>query len=129
MTQDKDERSNATVRKVSATGEDTAKRASAAPTPGPKDAAEKGKAAPTPSASPRLTRNQYLIGARAASGPHPTGALRPSIDAILEQVMRQEVRQESIEIEIVKRMKLGGATPASANGGGTRDVIVARIEE
>ena len=127
MAQEKDERSNATAKKIGETAEDSAKRPSGTTgTTGRPTHRESGNGngsnGATVSATPATRRERYLIGTRAVAGLQAFGNSRQSMDELVDYLGRQE------HVEIVKRLKLGGDQPFAADAGGLHEVIVAKIE-
>lgn len=119
MAQERDERSNAPARKAGATGEDVGKRM-----PGAQSPKEPGTGKAVAATGPTTRRGQYLIGTRAIAGTQAPNVQRQSMDAVVDYLSRQE------NIDIVKRVKLGGTPPfIGGNGGSANEVVVARIEE
>jgi subtilisin len=122
MAQDKDERPGIAARKPSETVEDVTRRTAATPgRPMPRGAegAEDGTGVTAP---PGRRRERYVIGRRAA-GPQPFAPAAHSMDEVVGYLNRLE------NVEVVKRLSLGGARPFTADGGGADEVVVAKIEE
>jgi subtilisin len=122
MAQDKDERPSA-GRKTSETGDDSLRRTTAGQgRPAPRDSGNsvEGGLAVAP---PGRRRERYLIGARAAAGSQPWPQVQHSMDDVVQYLGHQD------NVEIIKRIKLGGARPFAADGSSVTEVVVAKIEE
>ena len=116
-----DERSNASARKASEAGDDSTRRT----TPGrsvPRDAGNGGDGGLTTS-SPGRRRERYLIGVRTAPAGQPYTAVPQSMDDVVEYLNHQE------NVEVVKRIKLGGTQPFTLDGRSVSEVVVAKIDE
>jgi subtilisin len=68
-------------------------------------------------------REQYLIGCRTAPGGQTFVRAQQSMDEVADYLSRQE------GVEVVKRVKLGGARPFAAKTDSVEEVVVARIDE
>jgi subtilisin len=115
MAQERDERLGV-IRKTSETGDDSMRRTTAPPSrPVPRESGNGGLAA----SAPGRRRERYLIGTRIAGEPfaHP----QYSMDNVVEYLSHQE------NVEVLKRIKLGGTQPFS--GRSVSEVVVAKIEE
>lgn len=123
MAQEKDERAGA--RKSGDAGEETARRTAA---PGRAGAREHGGETPgtdsRDSAQGRGRRHErFLIGPRLGRGGQPFGYPQHSMDEVAEYLSHQE------DVEVVRRLKLGGPLPFSSQGRSANEVLVAKIEE
>jgi subtilisin len=131
MAQDKDERPNAMGRKSGETTEDSVSSASAkrsatanAASGRPVQRDIDGAADSTVSASaPIRRREQYLIGRRSPAPNQPFTHSPDCMQEVVDYLNRQE------DVEVVRRIKLGGARPFAANDDGLDEVVVARIDE
>jgi subtilisin len=111
MAQERDERPGAAIRKTSEAGDDSMRRTMA--TPGrsvPRESGNGGLAA----SPPGRRRERYVIGTRFAYPQY-------SLDNVVEYLSRQE------NVEVLKRIKLGGTQPFS--GRSVSEVVVAKIDE
>jgi subtilisin len=124
MAQEKDERASA--KKPTETAEDNSKRLlGTAGRPTQREAGNGGNGngnGGTGAATPAMRREQYLIGIRAIAGVQAFGNSRQSMDAVVDYLSRQE------DIEVIKRIKLGGVQPFAADGGSVNEVVVAKVE-
>jgi len=124
MAQEKEDRPSAASRKTGDTGDDsnsTRKTAGASVRPllrEPENMADHVVVAPTPG----RRREQYLIGAR-TSPTGPFGQSHHSMDEVVDYLGRQE------NVEVVKRIKLGGTRPFTTHAESVDEVVVARIDE
>ena len=125
MAQEKDERPGAAVRKTGEAGDDSMRRA--AGTQSRSTARETANGGPNvgdgtlAAASPRRRRERYIIGTRTAPGGQ--GQLQHSMDDVVQYLGRQE------NVEVIKRIKLGGPQPFTSNGHTVNEVVVAKIDE
>jgi subtilisin len=71
---------------------------------------------------PGRRRERYLIGTRTAPMGQPFGNVPHSMDDVVGYLGRQE------NVEIVKRIKLGGTQPFTASGRSVGEAVVAKIE-
>ena len=122
MAQDKDERPSA-ARKTGEAGDDSLRRTTAGQSrPAPRESgssAEGGLAIPPPG----RRRERYLIGARTAAGGQPFLQIQHSMDDVVQYLSHQE------NVEVIKRIKLGGTRPFTADGSSVTEVVVAKIDE
>jgi subtilisin len=132
MAQEKDERPGAAARKPGENGEEGARKsaatgatagAAAGAIPGrpgsrgPEGTEEGGVRSPL-----ARRRERYLIGRRAAAAP-PFAPPAHSMDDVVAYLNRLE------NVEVVKRLSLGGARPFSADGHATDELVVAKLED
>jgi hypothetical protein len=75
------------------------------------------------STAPGRRHEHYLIGTRTSPGGQRIAAGQHSMDDVVEYLNRQE------HVEVVKRIKLGGARPFTAGVDSVDEVVVARIDE
>ena len=118
MAQERDERPGAAIRKTSEAGDDSMRRTTA--TPGrsvPRESGHGGLAA----SPPGRRRERYVIGTRIAHGGQPFAYPPYSMDNVVEYLSHQE------NVEVLKRIKLGGTQPFS--GRSVSEVVVAKIDE
>jgi subtilisin len=124
MAQDKEERPGAAVKKTLETGDDATRRTSGA----------QGRSAPRDSingadgglttATPGVRRERYIIGLRThPAGNPPTADIQHSMDEVVQYLSQQE------NVEVIKRIELGGAQPFTASGRSVSEVVVAKIDE
>jgi hypothetical protein len=120
MAQEKDERLGAAVKKTSDTGDDAMIRraAGAQGRTAARETANSGLIA----SSPGSRRERYIIGVRTMPGGQPAAPPQHSMNDVVEYLNQQE------NVEVVKRIKLRGARPFTANGLNVNEVIVAKIE-
>jgi subtilisin len=120
---EKDDRPSGATRRTGETGDDSARK-STAPAPqsraGIREAGNGGSEGIT--APPGQRRQPYLIGVRGVSGMQ--GISQPShpMDEVVGYLNRQE------DVEVIKRIKLGGAQPFTTSGRSVHEVVVAKIE-
>jgi subtilisin len=69
---------------------------------------------------PGRRRERYIIGMRTAPGGPIT---QHSMDEVVQYLGRQE------NVEVIKRIKLGGTQPFTSNGHSVNEVVVAKIDE
>src|SRR3977135_4757577 len=104
MAQERDERPGAASRKTSDTGDDSMRRTWATPSrPVPRESGNGGLAA----SPPGRRRERYVIGTRIAPGGQPFAHPQYSMDNVVEYLSHQE------NVEVLKRIKLGGTQPFS----------------
>jgi subtilisin len=122
MAQEKDERPGAAVRKTSETGDDSMRRTPGAQSRSPgREPVNGGDNAAVAASPPGRRRERYIIGLRTASGGQATA--QHSMDEVVQYLNRQE------NVEVVKRVKLGGTQPFTSNGHSVNEVVVAKIDE
>lgn len=68
-------------------------------------------------------RERFLIGPRLGPGGQPLGYPQHSMDEVAEYLSHQD------DVEVVRRLRLGGTLPFSAQGRSANEVLVAKIEE
>ncbi|TLZ37419.1 MAG: serine protease [Gammaproteobacteria bacterium] len=113
MAQEKEERSGG---RTTATHSTSAHSRS-----GPREAAGAADSGMT-AAAPGRRPERYIIGTRALPGAQPLAYPQHSMDEVVEYLGRME------DVEVVKRIRLGGAQPFTT-GGGFHEVVVARFDE
>lgn len=128
MAQEKEERTAAGPRKPGEAGEDTLRRAAAPGRGAGREAA--GERAGTESRETRAAaagrgrrRERFLIGPRTGPMGQARGYPPHSMDEVAEYLSHQD------DVEVVRRLRLGGALPFSAQGRSVNEVLVAKIEE
>jgi subtilisin family serine protease len=122
MAQEKEDRLGAAVKKTGEAGEDSMRRTG---TQGRSTARETGNGGDggLVASPPGRRRERYIIGTRTAPGGQPMVQLQQSMDEVVQYLNRQE------NVEVVKRIKLGGPQPFTANGHSVNEVVVAKIDE
>lgn len=119
MAQEKEERPNVTAKRMSEIGDDATKRTAGAQNRSPlRESANDGDGGLT--AHPGQRRERYIIGMRTSG----SAAIYPqqSMDDVAQYLGRQE------NVEVVKRIKLGGAQPFTADGRSRNELVVAKID-
>ena len=119
MAQEKEERPSAAARKTGEAGDDSIRRTTGAHRTASRDSGNNGLTA----APPGRRRERYVIGIRTAAGSQPFARLQHSMDEVVQYLGHQE------NVEIVKRIKLGGTQPFMAEGSSVNEVVVAKIDE
>lgn len=129
MAQDRDERSGAGSRRHGEAGEEATQRRAAGPG---RHAAREGSSEHAgtesredrgPAAGRGRRRERFLIGARMGPAGQPSGQPPHSMDEVAEYLSHQE------DVDVVRRLRLGGPLPFSAQGRSVNEVLVAKIEE
>ena len=121
---EKDDRPNAATRRTTETGDDATRRTPSPATqgiqgrPGIRESGNGGSQGP--GAPPARRRERYLIGVRSLTGMQ--GVSPSSMDEVVGYLNRQE------NVEVIKRIKLGGAQPFTTSGRSVHEVVVAKIE-
>src|ERR1700704_6621773 len=121
MAQEREERpAGAAIRKTSEAGDDSMRRTTGTQSrSGPREPGSGGLDA----SPPGRRRERFLIGTRTAPGGRPVAHPQFSMDSVVEYLAHQE------NVEVVKRIKLGGTQPFMADGRSVSEVVVAKIEE
>src|SRR5882724_3142766 len=123
MAQEKEDRPGAAVKKTSEAGDDSARRAGGTQSRSPAREVGNGGEGGLVASPPGRRRERYIIGTRQGAsvghGPLPGSPM----DEVVQYLNRQE------NVEVVKRIKLGGTQPFTANGHSVNEVVVAKIEE
>jgi subtilisin len=122
MAQEKEERPSAAARKTSEAGDDSIKRTTGGQRPALRDSGNGGDGG-LAAAPPGRRRERYVIGIRTASGGPAFARFQHSMDDVVQYLSHQE------NVEIVKRIKLGGTQPFAAEGSSVNEVVVAEIDE
>jgi subtilisin len=122
MADEKQERPGAGMRKMSETGDDPTRKASGSPSRPLLREAESGADGGALAASPGRRRERYLIGIRTAPDGQPLG-YPLSMDDVVAYLGRQQ------NVEVVKRIKLAGTQPFTADGRSANEIAVAKIDE
>jgi subtilisin len=118
---EKDERPNTTARKTTEAGDDSTRRAAGAQRSTVRDSGNGGDGGLTV-APPGRRRDRYLIGIRTAPGGQGFAPLQHSMDDVVQYLSHQE------NVEIIKRIKLGGTQPFTAEGSSANEIVVAKID-
>jgi len=121
MAQEREERpGGAAIKKTSDAGDDSIRRTTGTQSrSGPREPGSGGLDA----SPPGRRRERFLIGTRTAPGGRPFAHPQFSMDSVVEYLAHQE------NVEVVKRIKLGGTQPFMADGRSVSEVVVAKIEE
>ncbi len=121
MAQEREERpGGAPIKKTSEAGDDSVRRTTGTQSrSGPREPGSGGLDA----SAPGRRRERFLIGTRTAAGGRPFAHPQFSMDSVVEYLGHQE------NVEVVKRIKLGGTQPFMAYGCSVSEVLVAKIEE
>jgi subtilisin len=123
MAQDKDERPSASIKKMSETADDSVRRPTGTQSRhAPRESGD-GADGGFATTSPGRRSERYLIGTRTAPGIQALAPLQHSMDEIVQYLSQQE------DVEVLKRIKLGGTQPFTADGSSVSEVVVARIDE
>jgi len=128
MAQEKEERAGVGPRRPGEAGEDTLRRnagstRAAAREPGGERAGTESREGRGSAAGRGRRRERFLIGPRVGPAGQPLGYPPQSMDEVAEYLSRQD------DVEVVRRLRLGGALPFSAQGRSVNEVLVAKIEE
>jgi subtilisin len=119
MAQEKDERPSAGGKKTSETGDESIRRAAGAQA---RTAARNGGEVGLTTPPPGSRRERYIIGNRAAPAGQPFAPTEHSMDDVVDYLNRQE------NVELVKRVSLGGTRPFTANGRNGEEVVVVKMD-
>jgi subtilisin len=119
MAHEKDERGAAMLKKTLETGDDFAKRAAANSRAAPREA---GNGAPQARPSARRP-DRYIIGTRTALTSQAFFPPQRSMDDVVTYLEQQG------NVEVLKRIKLGGTLPFSVDGRSIGEIVVATIDE
>ena len=120
MAQEREERPGAAIKKTSEAGDDSTRRT--AGTQSRSASREPGSGA-LDASPPGSRRERYLIGTRTAPGGLPFAHPQFSMDNVVEYLGHQE------NVEVLKRIKLGGTQPFMTDGRSVSEVVVAKIDE
>jgi len=125
MAQEKEDRPGVAGRKSGETSEESnsSKRTTTATSRPILREVESAGSAVVETAAPGKRHEQYLIGMRTAPGGQPVAGSHHSMDEVVEYLGRQE------NVEVLRRIKLGGARPFTAGAHSVDEVVVARIDE
>jgi subtilisin len=130
MAQEKEDRQSATGRKTADAGDESISTKKAGGSTVRPILRESESAADThvadtlvAASTPGRRREQYLIGARTSPGGQPIVRAQHSMDEVVEYLSHQE------GVEVLKRIKLGGARPFAATAESRDEVVVAKIDE
>jgi subtilisin len=119
MAQEKDERGAALNKKTGEGADDALRRANAHARTAPRDS--ESVVAQGPSSGRRPER--YIIGRRTTPTIQVFEQPQHSMDDVVSYLNRQE------NIEVLKRLKLGGTRPFTADGRSVGEIVVAAIDE
>src|ERR1700722_16034887 len=123
MAQEKEERpSAATTRKTSESGDDSMRKATGPQRSVPRESGNGGDGE-LAAAPPGRRRERFLIGTRSARAGQARATDQHTMDYGVQYLGHQE------NVEVVKRIKLGGTQPFTAEGSSVNEVIVAKIDE
>jgi subtilisin family serine protease len=128
MAQEKEDRPGAVARKTGEAADESMRRATGMQGKSAASAAREtgnrgdgGAGDDGLTASPPATRRErYIIGTRTSAGGQPIP--QHSMEEVVQYLNRLE------NVEVVKRIKLGGTQPFTANGRSTNEVVVAKID-
>src|SRR3984893_17579020 len=123
MAQEKDERPGAAVKKTGEAGDDSMRRATGTQSRSTAREPANGTDGGLAASSPGRRRDRDIIGTRTAPGGQAITQLQHSMDDVVQYLSRQE------NVEVVKRIKLGGTQPFTSNGHSVNEVVVAKIDE
>jgi hypothetical protein len=110
MAPEKEERAGATVKKTGEAGDDTARRTSGTQSRITARDSGNGGDGGLVASPPARRRERYIIGTRAAPGGQSMAHPQHSMDDVVQYLNQQE------NVEVVKRIKLGGTQPFTAQG-------------
>ena len=119
---EKDERPSVATKKASEAGDDSIRRATGPQRSAPRDSGNGGDGG-FAAAPPGRRRERYVIGTRTAPGGRAFVDFKHSMDDVVQYLSHQE------NVEVIKRIKLGGTEPFAAEGSSVNEVIVAKIDE
>jgi subtilisin len=122
MAQEKEERLGAGIKRTGEAADDSLRRTG---TPGRAAPRESASAADTGVVTSVIGRRRepYLIGIRPLPGGQLLADPRQTMDEVIEYLSHTE------NVEIAKRMRLGGARPFAAGGRSVSEFVVAKIDE
>src|SRR5437762_2071921 len=118
MAQEKDERPGAAIKKTSEAGDDTMRR-----TTGTQSRSREPGGGPPDASVPGRRPERFVIGTRTVPGGRPFAHPQFSMDDVVEYLGHQE------NVEVLKRIKLGGTQPFMTDGRSVGEVVVAKIDE
>ena len=119
---EKDERPSVATKKTSEPGDDSIRRATGPQRSVPRDSGNGGDGG-FAAAPPGRRRERYVIGTRTAPGGRAFLDFKHSMDDVVQYLGHQD------NVEVIKRIKLGGTEPFAAEGSSVNEVIVAKIDE
>jgi len=122
MAQEKEERLSAAARKTSDGGDDSVRRTTGAQRAVPRDSGNGGDGG-LAAAPPGRRRERYVIGIRTAPGGPAFAPLQHSMDDVVQYLSHQE------NVEVIKRIRLGGTQPFTAEGSSANEVVVVEIDD
>src|SRR6266480_575639 len=118
MAQEKEERPGAAIKKTSEAGDDTMRR-----TTGTQSRSREPGGGPPDASVPGRRPERFVIGTRTVPGGRPFAHPQFSMDDVVEYLGHQE------NVEVLKRIKLGGTQPFMTDGRSVGEVVVAKIDE
>src|SRR5438309_8395035 len=118
MAQEKEERHGAAAKKTSEAADDSIRRST-----GTQSRYREPASGGPDTSIPGRRRGRYLIGTRTAPGGRPFAHPQFSMDSVVEYLTHQE------NVEVLKRIKLGGTQPFMTDGRSVSEVVVAKIDE
>src|SRR5207248_10936812 len=118
MAQEREERPGAAIKKTSEAGDDSMRK-----TTGTQSRSREPGGSALDASLPGRRPERYLIGTRTAPGGRPFAHPQFSMDSVVDYLTHQE------NVEVLKRIKLGGTQPFMADGGSASEVVVAKIDE
>jgi hypothetical protein len=119
---EKDERPSVATKKASEAGDDSIRRATGPQRSVPRESGNGGDGG-FAAAPPGRRRERYVIGTRTGPGGRAYVDFKHSMDDVVQYLGHQE------NVEVIKRIKLGGTEPFAAEGSSVNEVIVAKIDE
>lgn len=119
MAHEKDERGAAMLKKTTDAGDDFSKKAAANPRSAPR---ESGNGAPQPPPSGRRPE-RYIIGTRTSITAPAFLQPQHSMDDVVTYLEQQG------NVEVLKRIKLGGTRPFTVDGRSVGEIVLATIDE
>jgi subtilisin len=122
MAPEKEERPGAAVKKASEAGDDSTRRNTGAQSRSTAREASNGGDNVLAASLPGMRRERYIIGTRTALGGQGMAHLQHSMDEVVQYLNRQE------NVEVLKRIKLGGTQPFTADGQSVNEIVVAKID-
>ena len=119
---EKDERPSVATKRTSEAADDSTRRATGPQRTVSRDSGNGGDG-DFAAAPPGRRRERYVIGTRTVPGGRAFVDFKHSMDDVVQYLSHQE------NVEVIKRIKLGGTPPFAAEGSSVNEVIVAKIDE
>jgi subtilisin len=119
MAPEKDERPGAAGKKTSETGDESIRRATGTQA---RSASRNGAEVSLATPPPGSRRERYIIGSRASPVGQPFAPTQHSMNDVVDYLNRQE------NVEVVKRISLGGTRPFTANGRSTDEIVIVKMD-